>query len=111
MQPRLDASGGAQRKHQRARYPDLLLPLAGAQADQHRRFSELREEMLVDYGYNTARAYWGDLDDLYRWAVERGKDVLMLTERDIRQYIALLRRRRYSESTIRRRVTAFRHFF
>jgi site-specific recombinase XerD len=37
-----------------------------------------------------------------------GKDVLVLTEKDIRQYVALLRRRYYSENTIRRRITALR---
>lgn len=44
------------------------------------------------YCYNSARAYWGDLDDLYRWAEDRTKDVLALTEKDVTQYLALLRR-------------------
>ena len=72
------------------------------------RFFELREDLLLNYGYNTARAYWSDLDAWFWWAVERDKDVLNLTEQDIKQYVALLRRRKYSESTIRRRKTALR---
>lgn len=72
------------------------------------RFVDLREEVLLDYGYNTARAYWSDLQDLYEWATRLGTDVLTLSERDIRRYLALLRRRKYSEATIRRRVTAAR---
>jgi hypothetical protein len=68
------------------------------------RFFALREELLVDYGYNTARAYWADLQDWSEWAVERDKDVLRLTEADVSQYCALLRRRKYAESTIRRRL-------
>lgn len=72
------------------------------------RFFDLRESVCLNYGYNTARAYWGDLDDWFRWAIERHKDVLNLTEKDQKQYYALLRRRKYSESTIRRRRTALR---
>lgn len=72
------------------------------------RFFDLRESVCLNYGCNTARAYWGDLDDWFRWAIERDKDVLELTEKDQKQYYALLRRREYSESTIRRRGTALR---
>ena len=39
---------------------------------------------------------------------ERDKDILTLTGRDLRQYRALLRRRKYSEATIRRRMVAWR---
>lgn len=67
----------------------------------------IREELLLGYGYNTARAYWGDLEDLFWWAENRGKDLLNLSEKDFKQYCALLRRRGYSESTIRRRGTSF----
>ena len=80
------------------------------------RFFDLREELLLGYGYNTARAYWGDLQDWFEWAVARDKDVLALTEKDEKQYYALMRRRAYSESTIRRRRTSLvlllnlRHF-
>lgn len=94
-----------------ARYPehDMMFPPAYDEAElpeEWVRFFELREELLVDYGYNTARAYWGDLQAWFEWAVERDKDVLALSERDVTQYIALLRRRKYSESTIRRRRTS-----
>lgn len=70
------------------------------------RFFDLREDLLLNYTYNTARAYWADLQDWFEWAVERDKDVLNLSEQDVRQYKALLRRRQYSESTVRRRVTS-----
>lgn len=72
------------------------------------RFFELREELLLDYGYNTARAYWADLQDWFEWAVERDKDVLALTVADQKQYCALLRRRKYSKNTIRRRQATMR---
>jgi len=72
------------------------------------RFFDLREDVLLNYGYNTARAYWADLDGWFRWAIERDKDVLNLSEREQKQYLALLRRRKYSENTIRRRVTVLR---
>lgn len=99
-------------------YPDYLLPIAGshghrsaeeAAPERNERLCAIREDALLGYGYNTARAYWGDLDDLFFWAESRDKDVLDLSERDFRQYRALLRRRKYSESTVRRRATAYRH--
>ena len=94
------------------RYPDYLmdfppdLPLE--QVQRWQRFFNLREDILLDYGYQTARAYWTDLQDIFEWAVARDKDVLALTDRDLRQYRALLRRRKYSEATIRRRMVAWR---
>jgi len=96
------------------RFPEKYMAVAGLtderseKDERYRQFCDLREELLVDYCYNTARAYWGDLDDIWRWAEERGKDVLALTDRDLRQYVALMRRRRYSENTVRRRLVAYR---
>ena len=79
------------------------MPFASTLPVRNQRFEELREEFLMDYTYNTARAYWSDLEQIRDWAEERGKDVLALTESDLKQYAALLRRRKYSESTVRRR--------
>jgi site-specific recombinase XerD len=94
------------------RYPENRMPFAPDYGDEvpesWQRFFDLREELLLNYGYNTARAYWADLQDWFDWAVERGKDVLNLTEADQRQYYALLRRRGYSGSTLRRRRTSLR---
>ena len=94
-----------------SRYPEHLLPIAGEVPETNERFAELREEYLLNFGYHTARAYWGDLQDLYLWAAERGKDVLNLTPRDFTQYMALHRRRGYSENTIRRKITAVRGLY
>lgn len=95
-----------------ARYPEnqkMFVPKPEEPLRAHwQRFFDLREDLLLNYGYNTARAYWTDLDGWFRWAIERDKDILNLSEKDIRRYLALLRRRGYSESTIRRRVTALR---
>lgn len=91
--------------------PESITPADQAKAEQYRKFCELREDFLLDYGYNTARAYWGDLDDILHWALERDKDPLALTEKDIRQYAGLLRRRKYSESTLRRRMGTLRGFY
>lgn len=93
------------------RYPETQMPYAQVLPEQYQHFAKLREELLLDYGHNTARAYWGDLQHWFEWAVERDKDVLALTEVDVRQYVALLRRRKYSENTIRLRLTAFRHLY
>ncbi|MBA3618033.1 MAG: site-specific integrase [Acidothermales bacterium] len=90
------------------RYPEDRSPIRAELPERYVRLAELREDFLLGYGHNTARAYWGDLHDIYRWAVERDTDVLALTDKDVRQYVALLRRRKYSESTTRRRMTACR---
>jgi len=82
-------------------YPDDI-------PESWQRFFDLREDLLLDYGYNTARAYWGDLQDWFEWAIEREKDVLNLRLEDQRQYFALLRRRHYSEGTVRRRASSLR---
>ena len=90
-----------------AYFPKHQSPFQEELPQRDRRFEEAREEYLLGYGYNTARAYWGDLEDLYDWCEHRGFDILELTEQQFRQYQALLRRRRYSESTIRRRRTSW----
>lgn len=92
-------------------YPDYFGPMVSELQVRYQRFAEIREQLLLDYSYNTARAYWGDLEHICIWAMERDKDVLALAENDIRQYVALLRRRKYSDSTIRRRVTALRKMY
>lgn len=96
------------------RYPDKqrMFPTEApddAIPESWQQFYDTRESILLDYSYNMARAYYADLQDIFEWAVARDKDVLALTERDIRQYCALLRRRKYSENTIRRRMVAHVH--
>ena len=94
------------------RYPDNQRMFPAEARDDSipeawQRFYDTRESILLDYSYNTARAYYADLQDIFEWAVARNKDVLALAEQDIRQYCALLRRRKYSENTIRRRMVAW----
>jgi DNA-binding ferritin-like protein (Dps family) len=94
------------------RYPDnqRMFPTEASDdviPESWQRFYDTRESILLDYSHNTARAYYADLQDIFEWAVARDKDVLTLTEQDIRQYCALLRRRKYSENTIRRRMVAW----
>jgi site-specific recombinase XerD len=48
---------------------------------------------------------------VFWWAKHRDKDVLALTDKDIRQYVSLLRRRKYSENTVRRRITVLRKLY
>jgi Phage integrase, N-terminal SAM-like domain len=95
---------------ERQRYPDYLMPIAGLLSPADEQFADLREELLLGYNYPTARAYRADLDDIYLWATRRGFNVREVTNGQLRQYVALLRRRRYSQSTIRRRLTAFNAF-
>lgn len=90
------------------RYPEDRSPFLAALPERHRRFAELREEYLLSYCYNTARAYWGDLEDLFDWAEDQGLDVLALGESDIERYEAGMREMGYAPGTIRRRRTALR---
>lgn len=92
-------------------YPEDQMDFAEPLPEEWQQFADLREAILLDYGYQTARAYWADLQDWFIWAVERDKDVLLLTEREIRQYVALLRRRHYSENTVRRRIVTLRKLY
>lgn len=85
------------------RYPENHMDFAPEIPERWQEFLDRREALLLNYGYNTARAYWGDLQDWFEWAVEHDKDILNLTDKDKTQYIALLRRRKYSENTIRRK--------
>jgi len=98
------------REGERRRYPDYLLPIAGRLVPDDERFAEAREQMLLSYRPQTARAYRADLDDIYAWSVKRGFDLLDLSDRQQRQYAALLRRRAYSENTVRRRLCTWKLF-
>lgn len=92
------------------RYPMGDMPFVSAALPQDDRFIDALEEFLISYGYNTARAYMADLLDIYDWAQSRQLQVFELTELTLKPYLALLRRRKYSENTIRRRLTAWRQF-
>lgn len=91
-------------------YPTNQMPIAGELSDRRREFNKLREQFLLDYTYNTARAYWSDLEQIADWAEERRKDLMTLGAEDLRDHAALLRRRHYSENTVRRRLTVWRLF-
>ena len=85
------------------RYPENRSPLRAELEERYPRFARLREDFLLDYGYNTARAYWGDLEHLNDWCMERGLDILALDDKDLKKYLAWMRRRGYSGSAVRRR--------
>ena len=103
------------------RYPEYLMPIAGTTArwetgtevwaECYEKFCDLREMFLLDYCYNTARAYWSDLDDLWCWAVEHALDVTLLSSEDLLVYFDNLRDLGYRESTIRRRGSCFHRFY
>lgn len=48
-----------------------------------REFYDPREQILLNYSCNTARACYSDFQDIFEWAVVRGKEVLALDEPDI----------------------------
>ena len=93
-----------------SRYPENQMWFGGSHIPVDPEFARLREEFLVDFGYNTARAYWGDLQDVYDWAVGQQLDPLALTTEQLERYVGLLHKRGYGESTIRRRWSIYRRF-
>lgn len=92
-------------------YPEDQSPFRAKLAVRYERFAELREAVLLDYGFHTAVAYWVDLDDLMRWCFANDVDVLNPQPADAARYLDELRERRYSPNTIARRLTAMRRFY
>ena len=92
------------------RYPEDRSPFRAELEERYERFAQLREDFLVNYQYETARAYWGDLEHLNDWCMERKLDILELSEKDLKRYLAWMRRRGYSPATVRRRQGTLRSF-
>lgn len=85
------------------RYPESQSPLRAELVERYQRFAELREDFLLGYGYNTARAYWGDLEHINDWCLENELDVMRIDDHDLTTYLDSLQHRGYSPSTVRRR--------
>lgn len=93
-------------------YPEHLLPVIremGGDADQ---FDLSRERFLLNFGRNTARAYWGDLEHWRDWCAQQGAGVDPLSGEttDIERYVADLDLQGYARSTKRRRNSVLRRF-
>ena len=94
------------------RYPEGESPFKrGPMGEAARAFADLREEFLIGFKYNTARAYWADLDDLYHWATGAGLDALELDTPEIEEYLSTMVDAGYSPNTVRRRRVAVSSFF
>jgi site-specific recombinase XerD len=75
------------------------------------RYAALRDEFVVGFRYQTARAYAADLDHLFGWAKAAKLDVLGLSVGDIERYVAELHAQEYSPNTMVRKRTALRGFY
>jgi hypothetical protein len=89
-------------------YPNDQAPIRAQLLAKGQRFEELREDLLLGYCYNTARAYAADLDDIYDWTKANYLDIFQLTEDELAAYSATLVELDYSLNTVRRRRTAHR---
>lgn len=89
-------------------YPQYRLPIVRELDDQADEFDLRREQFLLGYGLNTARAYWADLEDWRDWCQRQQPKVepLSATERDRQRYLDEMGEAGYSRNTIRRRFTA-----
>lgn len=76
-------------------------------------FDLIRERVLEGYGYNTARAYWGDLEHWRDWCHVQVPAVAPLqpATRDIEAYLDGMAVAGYSPNTRARRLTALRVLF
>jgi site-specific recombinase XerD len=77
----------------------------------HQRYAALRDEFVIGFRYQTARAYAADLDHLFSWALTSGLDVMGLTVSDIERYVATLHVEKFSPNTMIRKRTALRGFY
>ena len=93
-----------------ARYPRASAMFPAPLEEMYQRFADEREDFLLDYGYNTARAYWVDLDDWLLWCVRHDSDPLGLVDSVIDAYLADLQQAGYAHSTRRRRESTLRRF-
>jgi site-specific recombinase XerD len=75
------------------------------------RYAALRDEYVIGFRYQTARAYAADLDHLFDWATADGLDVIGLTAADIERYVAALSSQQYAPNTMVRKRTALRGFY
>lgn len=84
------------------RYPRLETSVAS-----DRRFDgeleDQREAFLLGYRYNTARAYYADLDCFFTWCAAANVDPRDPHDGDTAAYLAELEDFGYATSTIRRR--------
>lgn len=93
-------------------YPDyqrgLLRELPGV-ADE---FDVLRERMLLRYGYQTARAYWADLEHWRDWCLSQHPPVQPLgcANEDLSRYLAAIEALGYAPTTLARRRSVLRRF-
>jgi site-specific recombinase XerD len=75
------------------------------------RYAALRDEYVIGFRYQTARAYAADLDHLFGWATAAELDVVGLTVADIQRYVVELNEQKYSTNTMVRKRTALRGFY
>jgi site-specific recombinase XerD len=92
-------------------YPEDRSPFRAELEVNDERFAQLREAVVLNYDFNTAAAYWGDLDDLRWWCLHEGINILNPTGDDIDRYLDGLQKNRYSPNTVARRLTTFRLFY
>lgn len=91
-------------------YPNHLGLILSEETREADEFDLIREQMLLPYGYNTARAYWGDLEHWRDWCVEQEPPVgpLRPSTADIGRYLDDMGITGYSPNTRARRLTALR---
>jgi site-specific recombinase XerD len=93
------------------RYLQTRSPDRSDLALEDQRYAALRDEFVVGFGYQTARAYAGDLDHLFGWASAVDLDVLGLTVNDIERYVVELHAANYAPNTMVRKRTALCGFY
>ncbi|MGX7681591.1 site-specific integrase [Jatrophihabitans sp. DSM 45814] len=93
-------------------YPEYLGPIVSEIAGRADSFDLLREQALEGQRYNTARAYWGDLEHWRDWCErECMTDPFGATTQSIVAYLNELSELAYSPNTRARRLTALRAFY
>ncbi len=91
-------------------YPNYRGMIIGEDIREADEFDLLREQLLEGYGYNTARAYWGDLEHWRDWCEDQDSPFHPFdsTTEQIDAYLKQMAVDGYSPNTRARRLTAIR---
>lgn len=110
VRPRDAGEDSLQRSELYPQYQHPFLRQLPGEADE---FDLVRERLLEGYGYNTARAYWGDLEHWRDWCLEQVPAVepVLPATANIEAYLDQMGEAGYSPSTRARRLTVLRAFF
>jgi hypothetical protein len=116
--PRNPAPVGHEKAASKARplkaslYPNYQGDVVRAIPGEADDFDLLREQLVLGYCYQTARAYWTDLEQWRDWCLEQNPEVdaLAVEPHAVKRYLDALHVAGYADTTRARRRSILRRF-